>query len=88
LSVQEVAHGDIVVALVMDGSILEHLVDMRLRSNAHILLAKMLDVGVDVGTSKLLRKRDLLQRHLVDGCARRAKQRRCGQECALHDCDS
>ena len=53
----------------MDGSILEHLIDVRLRSNAHILLAEVLHVGVDVGTSQLLRERDLLQRHLVDAGA-------------------
>jgi hypothetical protein len=67
LSVQEVANGDTVIALVvMDGGIFEHFIDVRLRSNAHVLLAEMLDMSVDVSTSELLRQRHLLQRHLVD----------------------
>lgn len=70
LSVQEVAHGNAVITLgIVDGGILEHLIDVRLGSNAHILLAEVLDMGVDVGTSQLLRQRDLLQWHLVDACA-------------------
>ncbi len=70
LSVHEVAHGDSMIALVVvDGGILEHFIDVRLRSNAHVLLTEMLDVGVNVGTSKLLRQRHLLQRHLVDASA-------------------
>ena len=70
LSVQEVAHGNAVITIgIVDGGILEHLIDVRLRSNAHILLAEVLDMGVDVGTSQLLRQRDLLQWHLVDACA-------------------
>jgi hypothetical protein len=89
LSVQEVTDWDGVIALLTgDCSVLEHLIKVRLRSHAHVLLTKMLDMCVDVGMSKLLRERDLLERHLVDACAHRAEQRSCGKECALHDCDS
>ncbi len=54
LSVQEVAHGDTVITVLVDGGILEHLIDVRLRSNTHVLLTEVLDVGVDVGISQLL----------------------------------
>lgn len=87
LSVQEIADWNWVSSLIgMNTGLLEHLIDMALRSDAHILLSEVLDVGVDVGASKLLRQRDLLQRHLVDAGARRAQQRRCGEKCAFHDC--
>ncbi len=86
LSIQEVADWhNMIRAIQVDSGILEHLIAMRLRTNTHILLAKMLYMSVDVGTSKLLGKRDLLQRQLVDGRRRRAEQRCCGKECALHD---
>ena len=89
LSVQEVAHWDTVITLVVvDGGILEHLINVRLRSNTHVLLAEVLDVGVDVGASQLFGQGDLLQRHLVDASAHRAQQRRCGEKCTLHGCDS
>ena len=87
LSIQEVAHGDSVVrAVLVDGSLLEHLIGVRLGSDAHVLLAKVLDMSVDVCGGQLLRERDLLQWKLVDPSARRAQQRRCGDNCAFHDC--
>src|SRR5438132_86028 len=89
LSVEEVADWySVVCATCVDGGFLEHLVDMRLRSDSHILLAEMLHMSVDVGTSQLLSERNLLQRHLVHTSAHRAEQRSCGEECALHDCGS
>lgn len=61
LSIQEVAHGDSVVrAVLVDGSLLEHLIGVRLGSDAHVLLAKVLDMSVDVCGGQLLRERDLL----------------------------
>jgi len=77
LSIQEVADGNgVVLALGINDSGFEHLILVGLRSDAHVFLAQVLDVGVDVGSSKLLGERDLLQRHLVDAGARRAQQRR------------
>ena len=54
LSVQKVAHWDAVFTIFVDGSVLEHLINVRLRSNTHVLLAEVLDVGIDVGISQLL----------------------------------
>jgi len=89
LSVQEVTDWDgVTVLLTVDCGVLEHLINVRLRSDAHVLLTKVLDMCVDVSMSKLLRERDLLERHLMDACAHSAEQRSCGKECALHDCDS
>lgn len=87
LSVEEVAHGDDVTALGMDGGLAEHLLHLILGSDAHILLAEVLDMVVDAGASELLREGDLLQGQLVDGSAHRAKQCRSCEDCRLHDCD-
>jgi hypothetical protein len=76
-----------VTAISVDGRLPEHLLGLGLGADAHILLAKVLDMVVDAGTGKLLRERDLLQRELVDGCAHRAKQRCRGEDGSLHDCD-
>lgn len=54
------------VLVVVDSSVLEHLVDVALRSDSHVLLAKMLDVCIHIGRCQLLSERDLLERHLVD----------------------
>lgn len=54
LSVQKVAHWDAVLTILVDGGVLEHLINVRLRSNTHVLLAEVLDVGIDVGISQLL----------------------------------
>lgn len=48
LSVKEVADGDGVAGLSVDGSLLEHLVHVLLGANAHVLLAKSLNVLADV----------------------------------------
>ncbi len=87
LSVQEVAHGNCVVAtLGFDGG-LEHLVGVGLGADAHILLAEMLDMRIDVSPSKLLRERDLLQWHLVDTSTGKAEhRRRHGEDSTLHGC--
>ena len=72
--------------VLVDGGLLEHLIGVRLGANAHIFLTKVLDMSVDVGGGQLVRKRDLLQWKLVDTSARGAQQRRCGDDCAFHDC--
>ena len=87
MSVQEVAHGDDMAAVGVDGRVAEHLLGVGLGADAHILLAEMLDMAVDAGAGELLREGDLLQGQLVDGCAHRAKQRRRGEDGSLHDCD-
>lgn len=75
------------ILLVVDSSVLEHLLDVGLRSNAHVLLAEVLDMSVHVRRCELLAERDLLQRHLVNASVDGAKQRSCGEECAFHDCE-
>jgi hypothetical protein len=87
LRIEEVRNRNTVILLVMDSSVLEHLLDMGLRSDTHVLLTEMLDMSVHVCRSKLLAERDLLQRHLVDAGVGCAKQRCCGEECTFHDCD-
>ena len=86
LGVQEVAHGDDVAAVSVDGRLPEHLLRLSLRSDAHILLAEVFHMAVDAGTGELLRQGHLLQGQLVDSCARAAKQRR-SEDGSLHDCD-
>jgi hypothetical protein len=49
LGVQEVADGDGVAALGLDGGVLEHLVGVALRADAHVLLAERLHVLSNVG---------------------------------------
>lgn len=50
LSVQEVADWNEVVALlVVDGGVLEDLAGVSLWANAHVLLAEVLDLSVDIG---------------------------------------
>ncbi len=89
LSVQEVADWDSVIALLaVDCGVLEHLINVRLGSDTHILLTQVFDMCVNVGMSKLFGERNLLERRLVDACDHGAEQRSCGKECALHDCDS
>ena len=76
------------IILLVDGSVLEHLLDVRLRADAHVLLAEVLGLRVHVGRCKLLRKGDLLQGQFMDASIGGAKQRGSGgEECALHDCD-
>jgi hypothetical protein len=88
LRIQEVAYWHFVVRPIrVDSCVLEHLIDMGLRPNSHVLLTEVLDVSVNIGTGKLFRERYLLERHLVDASAHRAKQRSCSEEGTLHDCD-
>lgn len=68
------------------GGVLEHLIDMAIGSQSHILLSEMLDVSINVGASELLFKRDLLERHAMDASGGGTEQRGCGEEGALHDC--
>ena len=75
------------VLLVVDRSVLEHLLEVRLRSDTHVLLTEVLAHGVDVGHCELLAEGDLLQGHLVNASVDGAKQRSCGEECAFHNCD-
>jgi hypothetical protein len=72
LGIQEVADGDGVAALVVDRGILEHLIGVGLGADAHVLLAQMLHMSIDVGAGELLRQRNLLERQLMDACAHRA----------------
>ena len=87
LSVHEVRHGDKMIAIGVHRGVLEHLIGVSIRSDTHILLAEMLDVGIDVGASKLLMKRNLLEWHAMDAGRGGTKQRSCGEERSLHDCD-
>ena len=48
LSVEEVADGDRVASLRVHRSLLEHLIDVLLGANAHVLLAEGLDVLANV----------------------------------------
>ena len=87
MSVEEVAYGDDMTALSMDGGLAEHLLHLVLGPDTHILLAEVLDMVVDAGAGELLREGDLLQGQLVDGSAHRAKQCCCCEDGRLHDCD-
>lgn len=50
LSVQEVADwNEVVTLLVVDGGVLEHLAGVGLWADAHVLLAEVLDLSVDIG---------------------------------------
>ena len=50
LSVQEVADwNEVVTLLVVDGGVLEDLAGVSLWANAHVLLAEVLDLSVDIG---------------------------------------
>lgn len=86
LGVHEVRHWHDVRLIGMHGSVLEHLVDMALGSDAHVFLSEMLDMSIDVGASKLLLQRNLLERHAMDASRGGTKQRSCSEERALHDC--
>ena len=87
LSIQEVAHRHRVACLVLvSGGLLEHLIGVRLGADAHVLLTEVLDMSVDVGGGQLVRKRYLFQGKLVNTSACGAQQRRCGDDCAFHDC--
>jgi hypothetical protein len=88
LSVKEVGDWDSVTAVSVNRSVLEHLLGMRLRSDAHVLLSEVFRVCLHVGSGELLRQRYLLERHLVNTGAHTAQQRSCGKECTLHDVDS
>lgn len=87
LGIEEVLNRNAVIFLVVDSGVLEHLLDVRLRSDAHILLAEVLAHRIDIGHCELLSERGLLQWHLVNASVDGAKQRSCGEECAFHDCD-
>lgn len=74
-------------ALAVDSSIAEHLIGVVLGTDAHVLLTKSLDMGIDVGSAKLLSERHLLERELVDRSAGGAKQHSGREESTLHDGD-
>jgi len=54
LGIEKVADGHWEGLVGVDGSVLEHLLLVSLRSNTHILLAEVLDMSVDVGAGQLL----------------------------------
>ena len=54
LGVQEVADGDRVAALRLDGGVLEHLIGVALRADAHVLLTERLHVLTNVGVLLML----------------------------------
>lgn len=82
MRIQEVAHGDDMASLLMDGAVTEHLLRLRF---TRILLAQVLDMRVDAGAGQLLGERDLLQGELVDGSACGAEQRGGCEDSGLHD---
>lgn len=49
LSVQEVANGNCMVTVALEGGVLEHVVAMSLWSDTHVLLAESLCVSANVG---------------------------------------
>ena len=69
LGVQEVADGDRVALLGLEGLLLEHLFHVTLRPDAHVLLAQGLHVVADVGILELLRQRDFLQTVVLLACS-------------------
>lgn len=63
LSVEEVGYWyRVVVAFVFaKTSVSEHLLDVLLRTNTHVFLAKSFDMVADVGILQLFGERDLLE---------------------------
>jgi hypothetical protein len=103
LSVEEVADGDWVAALGVERRLAEHLVDVLLGTNTHVLLTESLHLLANavlllckvsvcsspgntlMDTHELLRKRHLLELHLVDSGRGRAQQRSsCDNRVSLH----
>ena len=87
MGVHEVGDWQAMSSLSSNRSIFEHLINMLIGSDPHILLTQVLDMSIDVGILELLGQRDLLEWHAMDTCGSSTKQRGCGDNRSLHDCD-